>query len=604
MVERRPDSIWKEHRKRFLKAYLWATLILIGLGLIAFCSWNESKINSIPLEEPESISSDTLWNNAGSDMTTRVLYDKEGALCTLGTIYNGGSEDVLFSRYYLNLTLQSQTTWGGSEKDRGLAIDADSDNNIYITGFTKSFLAVEEDLLLIKCNPNGSIDWSTYLDLGNNKGDFGLGISAYKNQSIYVTGYYWDYNFMVGDYFKWFLAKFSINGTLLWLETGAPIVGGGMGEDVAVDEAGNVYISGYHALDDSFLMKFNENGTKLWERSWGIGGRMEWGKTLLLHDDLDAITCAGYIQDEGIFFNQYDPSGNYIQSKVEHVAPSEHFENGNSKMIFDSEENILIPWVDVNQNGHISKYDSITLERLFDTVISGITPQHGFGIAYNDKSNEILVLGNQGSNSLLITIQDVENPLEITYQTEIIAHTSLLMVVMGVILLSNVSGRYGIKYSSQTYRHFVENAKEKREKLIHRIREINKVDTNQFPEFSEEYYVAAFDKEYPILWKNDIIRIKSFADWKLKKELEREVENTPLFGHNLNVWNDGMPSHHYKFYHWYVVQWMRKSNTWENYKNLMVDKPNLVDLNREYEWRREYRQEKEFIRWLMGNYFN
>jgi len=126
MKERRANNFWKTYRKSFLKAYLWFILILIGLGLVVFSSWNENKIHSIPPDKPKSISSNILWTNAGSDMATRILYDKGGDLCTLGTFYNLGSEDVLFSKHYLNHTLKSQITWGGSEKDRGLAMDTDS----------------------------------------------------------------------------------------------------------------------------------------------------------------------------------------------------------------------------------------------------------------------------------------------------------------------------------------------------------------------------------------------------------------------------------------------------------------------------------------------
>jgi len=79
MVERRSECFWKTHRKGILKAYFWMTLILIGLALTVFCSWNDNKIHLIPPEEPESISSDVLWNNAGSDMTTRIIYKQEQA---------------------------------------------------------------------------------------------------------------------------------------------------------------------------------------------------------------------------------------------------------------------------------------------------------------------------------------------------------------------------------------------------------------------------------------------------------------------------------------------------------------------------------------------
>jgi len=457
-------------------------------------------------------------------MSTRVIYDAEGRLCVLGTFYKGGSEDMLFSKYDSNRSLLSQTTWGGSEKDRGLAMDVDSDNNLYITGFTRSFLAIEEDLLLIKCNSSGEIVWSTYLDLGTNKGDFGLGISTYKNQSIYVTGYYWDYNFMVGDFFKWYLAKFSTNGTLLWLETGAPIVGGGMGEDVMIDETGNAYISGYHALDDSFLMKFNENGTKLWERSWGVGGRMEWGKTLLLHEDLNVITCAGYIQNEGLFFNQYDTAGNFILSKIEPAEPLEHIENGNSKMIVDGNGNLLLPWVDRNNKAHLSKYSSITLNRIYDRKIEELTPQHGFGIAYNPKNDKIMALGNKGMNSVLLTIPDIEEPSETTYFTEVIAHYSYLMLYFGIGLLIFtilMNAKNGIEYGNN-------QTKQKRKNNLIYFNNALKKDENQFPKYSDDYYAVLFDKERPKPWKSERLKAEEFKRWKTVQEYLRRCEEEEL----------------------------------------------------------------------------
>ena len=97
--------------------------------------------------------------------------------------------------------LSYSTFLGGSDEDRGLAITVDTLGNVYVTGGTAStdfpitsnapepgFSGGIEDTFVTKLNPSGSaLLYSTYV--GGSGTDFGLGIAVDSAGNAYVTGY-------------------------------------------------------------------------------------------------------------------------------------------------------------------------------------------------------------------------------------------------------------------------------------------------------------------------------------------------------------------------------------------------------------------------------
>jgi phage-related tail fiber protein len=146
-----------------------------------------------------------------------------------------------------------------------------------------------------------------------------------------------------------FIAKYDANGNYLW----AKRIGStnpDMGYGIAVDGAGNCYVTGTFELtvdfdpgagtanltsggqEDIFIAKYDANGNYIWAKSMGSSGQ-DYGNCIILDGtgncyltgyfqgtvDFDpGVGTANLISNSGsndIFFAKYDASGNYIWAK-------------------------------------------------------------------------------------------------------------------------------------------------------------------------------------------------------------------------------------------------------------------------------------------------
>ena len=178
-------------------------------------------------------------------------------------------------------TRQLGTGWGW-----GLGIATDQSDNVYVTGWTEgSFTGYtnqgSEDAFLAKYDTNGAQLWAK--QFGTSGFEQGLGVATDPLGNAYVTG--WtdrnlDGNINQGAY-DIFLTKFDTNGAQLWTkQLGTDAIDEGTG--IALDASGNIFITGWTSggLDgnsnqgaaDILLIKFDNNGTKLWTKQYGSSG--------------------------------------------------------------------------------------------------------------------------------------------------------------------------------------------------------------------------------------------------------------------------------------------------------------------------------------------
>ena len=235
----------------------------------------------------------TTWGGSDNDYGQDLMVGTSGNIYYVGYTYSYGSDsaDVALVKFASNGTKLWNITWGGSDVDYGMGIDIDASGFIYCSGNTRSFGNGESDMLLIKFDPNGTKLWNT--TWGGAEIEYGYHLTADSGGFIYCAGS--TASFGAGDE-DLALVKFSSNGVKIWNNSW-----GGINEDrgygVALDTTGSVYCSG-HTLsfgaggEDMALVKFEADGTKLWNTTWG-GSNSERGRGVKT-DSSGMIYCTGF----------------------------------------------------------------------------------------------------------------------------------------------------------------------------------------------------------------------------------------------------------------------------------------------------------------------
>jgi Beta-propeller repeat len=209
-----------------------------------------------------------------------------------------GSNDVFVTK--LNAAgdaLVYSTYLGGSGSDIGLGIALDAVGDAYVTGYTtstnfptanpyQSTIGSGQEAFVTKLNAAGNaLIYSTYL--GGNNDDSGYGIAVDAVGDAYVTGYTYSTNFPTENPFQStigggrdaFVTKLNAAGDALIYSTYLGGSSDDVGLGIAVDLAGNAYVTGDTAstdfptenpfqstlsgTQDAFVTKVNSTGSGL-----------------------------------------------------------------------------------------------------------------------------------------------------------------------------------------------------------------------------------------------------------------------------------------------------------------------------------------------------
>jgi len=199
-----------------------------------------------------------------------VQQTSDGGYILAGRTYSfgAGGYDVLLIKTDANGNIQWAKTYGGANHDWTYSVQQTSDGGYIVAGYTASFGAGWGDIFLIKTDANGNIQWAkTY---GETDGDEAYSVRQTSDGGYIVAGTTWSFGAGWGDIF---LIKMDANGNIQWAKTY-----GGTDYDWAYSvqqtSDGGYIVAGWTSsfgagYRDIFLIKTDANGNIQWAKTYG-----------------------------------------------------------------------------------------------------------------------------------------------------------------------------------------------------------------------------------------------------------------------------------------------------------------------------------------------
>jgi len=207
----------------------------------------------------------TSWEEAYS-----VRQTSDGGYIVAGwtVSFGAGLGDFFLIKTDANGNVQWAKTYGGTDSDWARFVQQTSDGGYIVAGWTQSFGAGSRDILLIKTDANGNVQWAkTY---GGTSYERAFSVQQTSDGGYIVAGYTWSFGAGFSDLF---LIKTDASGNLQWAKTYG---GTGIDSTISVQQTsdGGYIVAGW---TDSFgagswdilLIKTDANGNVQWAKTYG-----------------------------------------------------------------------------------------------------------------------------------------------------------------------------------------------------------------------------------------------------------------------------------------------------------------------------------------------
>lgn len=281
------------------KLFIFILLLITSIHAQVFQEW-VSRYNGATNNYDEA--TDIIVDNSGNVYVTG--YTKVAAL----------NEDYATIKYNsTGVALWMQTYNGpstGTSYDDSYSIAVDLSGNVYITGYSRS--TSNYDIATIKYNSLGVQQWVQRYNGPANADDGGTSIAVDATGNVYITGE----SRGSGSSQDYITIKYNTSGILLWE---ARYNGTGNGDDVAqslvIDNSGNVYITGKSyggsTNTDYATVKYDSNGIQQWFSRYNAGGPAVDNAHSIAIDNSGNVYVTGYSSgnDRDYLTIKYNSSG-------------------------------------------------------------------------------------------------------------------------------------------------------------------------------------------------------------------------------------------------------------------------------------------------------
>ncbi|MBE2217569.1 MAG: SBBP repeat-containing protein [Ignavibacteria bacterium] len=219
-------------------------------------------------------------------------------------------------------TSRSQVTQVWEQRYNGTAdstdipknVVVDAAGNVYVTGSTRSSSGAHLDIVTIKYNSEGSVQWLQKYNGPADSSDYPESIVVDASGNVYVTGS----SFVIGSKYDIITIKYNSQGVQQWLQTYNGTAGDlDFSYDLSVDPSGNVFIAGSSIGNgtsyDYVLIKYTSAGVQQWVQRYNGTGNSFDSPFQLEIDNTGNIFLSGYSTGIGTGYDyltiKYNSSG-------------------------------------------------------------------------------------------------------------------------------------------------------------------------------------------------------------------------------------------------------------------------------------------------------
>ena len=243
--------------------------ILLSLFFLSSSTYAQNNITK--KKEVYSAQWQKIYGGKEDDIAYSIVALENGDSAIVGTCKSYGAQrtDICLTRMSAKGEMKWRLWLGGKKKEEGKAISRAADGSILIVGSSKSFSKnYDYDLYVAKVSLEGKLVWEK--NLGGERDEFAGGIAGTDDGGALIVAQ--SESFGEGDK-NIYIAKLDKNGKVLSERT----IGGSRADSAQAltrTRDGHFVMVGYREVEtsgdtDFFVMKLDQNGKKIWARTYG-----------------------------------------------------------------------------------------------------------------------------------------------------------------------------------------------------------------------------------------------------------------------------------------------------------------------------------------------
>jgi len=254
------------------------------------------------------------FGGSGDDIAYSIQQTTDGGYIIAGKTGDLYSGDVYIIKLDKDGNKMWEKTFGGSGDDGAYSIQQTTDGGYIVAGLTNSFGAGSYDVYIIKLGENGNKVWEKIY--GGSSYDIANSIQQTTDGGYIVAGYTNSFGAGGGDVY---VIKLDANGNKVWEKTF-----GGSGDDEAhsvqqTTDGGYIVAGKTLYYSDVYVIKLDTNGNEVWEKTFSGSGE---DRAYSIQQTKDGgYIVAGYTYSFGtwsydVYVIKLDENGNKLWEKT------------------------------------------------------------------------------------------------------------------------------------------------------------------------------------------------------------------------------------------------------------------------------------------------